>query len=126
MAAVRTRRWNDPPEPGDGRRVLITRYRPRGVSKADETWDVWSPNLGPSKELLTLFKGKDDSKIDWPTYRRHYLSQMKQQTEAIKELAQRVAAGENVVLMCSSSCEREARCHRSLLRELIEAEVKRL
>ena len=38
---VRTRRWNDPAQPGEGVRLLICRYRPRGVRKEDETWDQW-------------------------------------------------------------------------------------
>ena len=51
-AEIRTRRWNDPAEAGDGTRILITRYRPRGVAKADETWDVWMRHLAPSAELV--------------------------------------------------------------------------
>ena len=31
--------------------VLVTRYRPRGVAKADEAWDEWRQELGPSKAL---------------------------------------------------------------------------
>jgi len=42
---IRTRRWNDPGQKGDGLRVLVCRYRPRGVRKEDETWDVWLPGL---------------------------------------------------------------------------------
>jgi uncharacterized protein YeaO (DUF488 family) len=34
---IQTRRWNDPAEEGDGTRILITRYRPRGVKKSEET-----------------------------------------------------------------------------------------
>jgi uncharacterized protein YeaO (DUF488 family) len=122
---VSTRRWNDPADVGAGLRILITRYRPRGVSKIDETWDRWMPNLGPSKELLAHFKGRDVAPIDWATYRKLYLTEMRRQTEAIRELAERVAAGESITLLCSSTCVRESRCHRSLLRELIEAEVAR-
>src|SRR5437763_1984499 len=44
---VQTRRWNDPRSPADGTRILICRYRPRGVRKADETWDEWWQDLGP-------------------------------------------------------------------------------
>ena len=46
---IKTRRWNDPPDKDEGYRLLVTRYRPRGVAKADETWDAWEPKLGPSK-----------------------------------------------------------------------------
>jgi uncharacterized protein YeaO (DUF488 family) len=121
---VRTKRWNDPREPDDGLRVLITRYRPRGLPKSEETWDVWMPHLGPSKELLAAFKGKGRTKLPWSSYRTTYLSEMRSQREAIDELARRVAAGERITLLCSSSCVNERRCHRSLLRDLIEARVQ--
>ena len=56
-AVLKTKRWNDPRGPQDGLRVLITRYRPRGLKKADETWDVWIKDLAPSAELLADFHG---------------------------------------------------------------------
>jgi uncharacterized protein YeaO (DUF488 family) len=124
-AEIRTRRWNDPAEPGDGTRILVTRYRPRGVSKAEETWDVWMRHLAPSAELVAAFYGKGPTKtpVTWPAYRATYLREMCEQRDAIADLARRVAGGETLTLLCSSACEREARCHRSLLRELIEAEL---
>jgi uncharacterized protein YeaO (DUF488 family) len=122
---IRTRRWNDPAEPDDGTRLLVCRYRPRGVSKADETWDQWMPNLGPSVELHAAAYGKGGrGPLQWSAYRTAYLREMREQREAIAELARRVAKGETITLLCSSSCEQERRCHRSLLRVLIEAEVE--
>jgi hypothetical protein len=44
----------------------------------------------------------------------------------IENLAQLHARGEGVCLLCSSACTDEARCHRSLLRGLIEAEAGRI
>ena len=38
----------------------------------------------------------------------------------IRALAVRVRAGEMITLLCSSQCTREDRCHRSLLKGLIE------
>jgi hypothetical protein len=52
-----------------------------------------------------------------------YLREMKSQESMILELARRVAGGERITLLCSTACTREARCHRSLLRELIESAV---
>jgi len=118
---VRTKRWNEPKDPADGLRILVTRYRPRGLPKSDETWDEWRPNLGPSKELLAAFKGKGREKLPWTSYRTQYLREMRSQRGAIHELAQEVAAGKTITLLCSSSCVDERRCHRKLLRELIEA-----
>jgi uncharacterized protein YeaO (DUF488 family) len=121
---IQTRRWNDPPGENEGTRLLVTRYRPRGVSKADETWDEWDPNLGPSVKLHAAAYGKEVLQIPWQTYRVHYLTEMRQQKPRIEELAKRVAAGENLTLLCSSACDRESRCHRSLLKELIESAMK--
>jgi uncharacterized protein YeaO (DUF488 family) len=123
---IRTRRWNDPREADDGFRLLICRYRPRGLPKSEETWDAWQANLGPSRELHAAVYGTAGVPIPWATYRRRYLIEMKSQAAAIDELAKRVAAGETITLLCSSSCERESRCHRSLLRDLIEQRMAKL
>ena len=119
---IKTKRWDDPREADDGFRLLVCRYRPRGLPKAEETWDDWNADLGPSKELHAAAYGKKGLKFNWDDYRRRYLAEMKapNRVAAIEELAQRVASGETITLLCSSACERESRCHRSLLKELIE------
>ena len=122
---IRTKRWDDLVEPDDGFRLLVCRYRPRGLAKADETWDAWEPALGPSVALHAAAYGKGVLQIPWATYRVKYLTEMRQQRERIAELARRVAGGESITLLCSSACDRESRCHRSLLKELIENEMKR-
>lgn len=127
MHEIRTRRWNDPVQPGDGCRLLITRYRPRGVAKTDETWDQWQPALGPSKDLHAAFWGKRGlTPITWQTYLSRYRAEMREQRELIDELARRVLAGERLTLLCSSACDRESRCHRSVLKELIEKRIAAL
>jgi uncharacterized protein YeaO (DUF488 family) len=62
------------------------------------------------------------SPIPWPVYLRRYREEQRTNQDRIDALARRIAAGETITLLCSSSaCERESRCHRSVLRELIEA-----
>jgi uncharacterized protein YeaO (DUF488 family) len=124
---IHTRQWNGPTESDDGQRILICRYRPRGVSKADETWDQWLPQLGPSKELHAAYYGKGGKMpATWSAYQSRYLTEMRAQKETIQELAQRVFDGEQITLLCSSACTRESRCHRSLLKSLIERQVEAL
>jgi uncharacterized protein YeaO (DUF488 family) len=115
---IRTRRWNDPATKQDGTRILICRYRPRGVKKTAETWDEWVPDLGPSRELLADYH---DDKLTWAQYTKRYLHEMKETKPAfyIKALAQRLASGEDLTLLCSSACTDEEKCHRTLLKELI-------
>src|SRR5437763_9821534 len=101
---LKTKRWNDPVTASDGRRILVCRYRPRGVRKEDETWDEWDPDLGPSRELHADAYGKHGDPISWAEYRKRYLKEIAAQRLRIEELASRVRAGETVTLLCSNSC----------------------
>jgi uncharacterized protein YeaO (DUF488 family) len=121
--ALKTKRWNDPREPDDGYRLLVCRYRPRGVARADETWDAWWPQLGPSKELHAQYWGKRGEPLSFDEYVPRYLDEMKSQGEWLKALALRLAAGETITLLCSSACTDPARCHRTVLAELITSKL---
>jgi len=123
---IKTKRWNDPKKRGDGFRLLICRYRPRALPKKDETWDQWYNELGPSKDLHADFYGKNGPPITWEEYKRRYLDEMQQQSGLIKQIAEVVAEGKTVTLLCSSACEDASHCHRTLLKGLIDAEVARL
>lgn len=120
---LKTKRWNDPAEKDDGYRLLICRYRPRGVKKQDETWDAWCTELAPSRKLHGDFYGKNGPPITWEEYRERYLEEMKAQEELIAELAQMLAEGKKITLLCSSACVDENHCHRTLLRHLVEANL---
>jgi uncharacterized protein YeaO (DUF488 family) len=120
-ARLRTRRWNDPAEPDDGARILICRYRPRGVRKDAETWDEWLPQLGPSRELHADIYGKSGPPIGWAQFCRHYIAEVTEQRDLIATLGARVESGETITLLCSSACLDPARCHRTLLGQLIES-----
>jgi uncharacterized protein YeaO (DUF488 family) len=121
---IKTKRWCDPVEPDDGFRLLICRYRPRALPKAKETWTLWRANLGPSKELHAAFYDKHgQGPLTWDEYRRRYLEEMKEQAEEIDLLAEMVAGGKTLTLLCSSACDDATHCHRTLLKELIEQRI---
>jgi uncharacterized protein YeaO (DUF488 family) len=122
---IKTKRWDAPRKRSDGFRILICRYRPRALPKADETWDAWYSELGPSKELHAAFYGKSgQARITLEDYTRRYLDEMKSQSELIDEMAALVSEGKTITLLCSSACKNPKRCHRSLLRKLIEDRVQ--
>jgi uncharacterized protein YeaO (DUF488 family) len=113
---VKTRRWNDPGDDDDGFRLLVCRYRPRGLPRTHETWDAWEPDLGPSRELHRRYY---DGGLAWEDYRRAYLDEMRARGPEIAAVKERLRAGETVTLLCSSACDDPARCHRTLLAELL-------
>ena len=122
---LKTKRWNDPREKSDGYRLLVCRYRPRALPKTEETWNGWYPDLGPSRKLHADFYGKNGPPIGWEAFRARYLEEMKAQTETMDELAQLVAEGKTITLLCSSACAEASHCHRTLLKGLIEERVSR-
>ena len=48
---VRVGRVYDPPSPEDGRRILVDRLWPRGLSKEHAALDDWCKAVAPSDEL---------------------------------------------------------------------------
>ena len=126
---IKTKRWNDPPEPDDGFRLLVCRLRPRGVAKASAPWDDWWPDLGPSRALLDDFHGKGPSGVGlpWPDYVGRYVAEMGQPGALwrIRDLARRAASGEALTLLCSSACHDPARCHRTILAGLLVGQAPR-
>ena len=48
---VQVRRVYDPPEPDDGKRVLVDRLWPRGLSKERAHLDDWCKEIAPSTKL---------------------------------------------------------------------------
>jgi uncharacterized protein YeaO (DUF488 family) len=111
--AIRTKRIYDPPSPEDGHRLLIMRLWPRGVKKG--AVDGWEKDLGPSRELLTSFRAGN---IGWGELAARYREEVSARQDLLaryRDLGRR----QTLTLLCS--CQDEARCHRSLLREILES-----
>jgi uncharacterized protein YeaO (DUF488 family) len=123
---IKTKRWDDKRNDDDGFRLLICRHKPRVLAKKKEPWNNWYPELGPSKELHTAFYGKTGTHILWEEFRRRYLEEIQEQSYIIRDMAALVGEGKTITLLCSSGCTDASHCHRSLLKELVEAEVARL
>lgn len=121
--SIYTKRWCDPGSPTDGLRILICRYRPRGLLKKNETWDIWLNQLAPSIKLHARAYGKKGYKvIGWEKYAQCYIKEMQNKTSQnlLFLLAYLVHLGRNITLLCSSACSNEERCHRSLMKQLIK------
>jgi len=112
---------------GDGLRILVTRFRGRGVPAS--RYDVWMPSLGPSERTLrALQKGA----VSWKAFSKQYRAELfldgpiDKRSRTIKNhgqkftlrLIKRLAQREHVTLLCHCA-EDERRCHRHVLRALI-------
>ncbi len=85
---IAIKRAYDPPSRGDGRRILVDRLWPRGVSRGAARIDEWAKELAPSDALRRWF-GKDPAK--WPEFRRRYRRELATHAERLAELAREAA-----------------------------------
>lgn len=118
---IRVVRLGSPRAPNEGVRIGTVRRPPRGVKKSEfasrDFYDLWLPNLAPSEALLKTFFGISEER-DWKTFSRRYRTEMKQaDNQHLLDLLCALSQQTNFSVGCY--CAVEARCHRSLLRELL-------
>lgn len=119
--SLRVVRLGSPRQPGEGLRIGTVRRPPRGVPKAEfatQNWyDVWFPNLAPSLETMKLGLAAE-TPAQWSAFVRKYKGEMSR-PDAVHdlELLARLSHTANFSVGCY--CEDEARCHRSILRQLL-------
>lgn len=106
---------------GEGLRIGTVRRPPRGVRKSEfalQNWyDVWLPNVAPSAELVKLALAAESDK-EWGVFVRKYRAEMADPEKSrVIDLLAALSHGTNFSVGCY--CENEARCHRSVLRELL-------
>lgn len=126
--AVRIVRLGSPRGKGEGLRVGTVRRPPRGVPKAEfasrDFYDVWLPDLAPSEDLVKLGQ-RAVSERDWIAFAKKYRTEMKR-PEALRLLALLAALSLETDFAVGCYCPDEMRCHRSVLRNLLEEHGARL
>lgn len=118
---VRVVRLGTPRMEDEGLRIGTVRRPPRGVQKAEfarqDWYDVWFPNLAPSVETMKLGQ-EAKTPAQWSAFVRRYRAEMatRENSHSISLLA---ALSQQTNFSVGCYCEREERCHRSVLRELL-------
>ncbi|MGH8455754.1 MAG: DUF488 domain-containing protein [Stenotrophobium sp.] len=87
---VKLKRAYEPPEPGDGFRILVDRLWPRGVSKDAAKIGLWLKDIAPSAELRKWF-GHEPEK--WPEFRRRYFGELEQHAAELAQLKAQARKG---------------------------------
>jgi len=95
---IMLKRAYDPISRADGRRVLVERLWPRGLSKARLGVDDWLKEVGPSTSLRKWF-GHDPKK--WDTFRRRYARELDSRQDAWRPIVSAARRG-RVTLVYSS------------------------
>ena len=119
---LRVVRLGTPRQPGEGTRIGTVRRPPRGVPKdqfsSRDWYDVWFPNLAPSVETMKLGQAAE-SPAQWAAFARKYEAEMAA-PHARHDVALLATLSHQADFSIGCYCENESRCHRSILRRLLE------
>lgn len=83
MQEIALKRAYDAASPADGRRILVDRLWPRGVTKAKLHLHSWMRDIAPSTELRK-WSGHDPAK--WEEFRLRYFAELDERGELVADL----------------------------------------
>jgi len=115
LRKVQIKRIYDAVEEADGKRVLVDRLWPRGVSKEAASLDEWLKEIGPSHELRKWFRHDAEK---FATFREKYIEELSsgEQQEALHTLKK--LAMSKVTLL--TAAKETTYNHVQILKELLE------
>jgi uncharacterized protein YeaO (DUF488 family) len=100
-ANVKLKRAYERASADDGRRILVDRLWPRGLSRCRAAIDQWMKDIAPSPALRKWF-GHDPAR--WTEFRRRYVREIRHQGELLDEL-RRLARQGRVTLVYAARDE---------------------
>ena len=87
---LKLKRAYEPAASSDGRRILVDRLWPRGMSKRRAAIDEWLKELAPSTQLRRWF-GHDPRK--WHEFQRRYKRELREQDDLLRRIAALASRG---------------------------------
>jgi uncharacterized protein YeaO (DUF488 family) len=99
---LKVKRAYEPESRSDGRRVLVERLWPRGLSKAALRIDAWLKDVGPSTELRRWFSHDPEK---WPRFRARYFRELDARPEAWRPIVTAARRGAVTLVYTSRDTE---------------------
>ena len=117
---LQLKRAYQPAADSDGRRILVDRLWPRGLSKQTAAIDEWMKEIAPSAELRRWF-GHDPEK--WPEFRRRYKRELQGQADMVRAIAALASRGPATLVY---SARDEVHNDAVVLAAVVRARMKRM
>ena len=95
---IRIKRTYEEPDNTDGRRILVDRLWPRGLSREKAKVDIWMKESSPSTELRHWYGHVPER---WPEFKARYTVELNANQDNVNKLLDEVHAG-TVTLLYSS------------------------
>ena len=111
---IRLKRVYDPPAADDGRRILVERLWPRGLSKDRAAVDLWARDIAPSPGLRKWYGHKPEL---WEEFQVRYRTELGANAAAVEALARECATGPVTFVFAARDADR---CSALVLKEYLE------
>jgi uncharacterized protein YeaO (DUF488 family) len=95
---IRVKRVYEEADNLDGRRILVDRLWPQGLSKAKADLDIWMKEISPSTELRRWY-GHDPDR--WSEFKARYVVELNQNQSSVEKLLAEVQMGTVTLLYAS-------------------------
>ncbi len=102
MARLFIKRIYEAPAGADGKRILVDRLWPRGMTKDAAKIDAWVKDVAPSNELRQWYSHEEKK---WPEFRKRYFAELDANADAVAELKSRLGRGTATLLFQSRELE---------------------
>ncbi len=87
---IKIKRVYEKPDKKDGKRILVDRLWPRGLTKRKASVDLWLKDIAPTTELRKWFSHDPDK---WKEFRKRYHQELKKNKEQVSLLKEQVKKG---------------------------------
>ena len=114
---VKLKRIYDDYAKNDGKRILVDRVWPRGVSKENAKLDEWFKEIGPSKELRQWFN-HDADKFD--EFKKKYKEELQDGEQKANYDKLKAMQKENSTITLVFSAKDEENNQAQVLKEMLE------
>jgi uncharacterized protein YeaO (DUF488 family) len=94
MASIQIKRAYEPPSPEDGKRILIDRLWPRGLSKEKAALDLWDKDIAPTTSLRKWFDHRPDR---FAEFKQRYRDELKS-NPAVPEILRQIGRSKTTLV----------------------------
>jgi uncharacterized protein YeaO (DUF488 family) len=98
---IALKRVYEKPAESDGKRILVDRLWPRGLTKEKAKVDIWLKDIAPSTELRQWFNHEPSK---WPEFKKRYRAEMSSNKPALSVLND-LLTGEKVTILYGAKDE---------------------
>lgn len=113
---IQIKRIYEAVSPADGKRILVDRLWPRGVSKVQAQLDLWPKELTPSDALRQWYH--EDIEQRWDEFQQRYQAELAGQQEALQQLRD-LARQEKITLL--TAAKNAGKNHAEVLKRILQS-----